>query len=274
MDQRLKRNQVPIEKTWNLIDLFPTRNAFLTELKALLKKANELASIKGKLAVNGPSLLLALENYFDFSARLWRLSTYVSLKQSADSSDPENQADSARVDAASAEIDTTLSFFEDELMNLDEKQLSALEQNASGLKEYRPYFKKLFVLKPYRLHPEAEKTIKALSEVLEAPYTIYARSKLADMQFLPVKDSSGKTIPMSFTLYENSYASTRDTTLRRNAYDSFIKTLDAYKNTFASVYAAEVAKTVAIAKLRGYKTATEYLLQRQLVSEEMYNNQL
>lgn len=274
MDQRLKRNQVLIEKTWNLVDLFPTRDAFLVELKALIEKTSELASAKGKLAASGPSLLLALENYFDFSARLWRLSTYVSLKQSADSSDPENQADSARVDAAYAQIDTTLSFFEDELMNLDEEKLNALMKDAVDLKEYRPYFRRLFALKPYRLHPEAEKTIKALSEVLEAPYTIYARSKLADMQFLPVKDGSGKTVPMSFTLYENSYASTRDATLRRNAYDSFTQTLDAYKNTFASVYAAEVAKTVAIAKLRGYKTATEYLLQRQLVSEEMYNNQL
>lgn len=274
MDQRLQRNQVPTEKTWNLVDLFQTRDDFLAELDDLLKMADQLANEKGKLLTNGPSLFHALEEYFDFSARLWRLSAYVSLKQSADSSDPENQADAARVDAASAQIETTLSFFEDEFMDLDEERLNALERETTELAEYRPYFTKLFALKPYRLHPEAEKTIKALSEVLDAPYTIYARSKLADMQFLPVKDGNGKTLPMSFTLYENSYASTQDTELRRKAYDSFTKTLDAYKNTFASVYAAEVAKTVAIAKLRGYRTATEYLLQRQQVSETMYNHQL
>ncbi|MFC6386917.1 hypothetical protein ACFP7A_09910 [Sporolactobacillus kofuensis] len=274
MDQRLTRNQVPIETTWKLEDIFPSREAFLIELNALTKSAKELALRQGKLFVSASSLLSNLEDYFDFSARLWRLTAYVSLKQAADSSDPENQADAARADAANAQMEATLSFFEDELMDLDDSHLHALIQEVPELEEYQPYFRKLFNKKPFRLHPEAEKTIKALAEVLEAPYTIYSRSKLADMQFESVKDSDGNTVPMSFTLYENSYASTRDTVLRRNAYDSFTKTLDQYKNTFASVYAAEVNKTVAVAKLRGYKTATDYLLQQQQVSETMYDNQL
>jgi len=274
MDQRLLRNQVPIEETWNLADLFPTHQAFQYERDTLLKESDELAKLKGNLATNGPSLLHALNQYFDFSARLWRLSAYVSLKQSADSTDPENQADAARVDALNAQIETTLSFFEDELMDLDDKQWNLLVNEESALQEYQPYFQKLFARKSYRLHPEAERTIKSLSEILEAPYTIYTRSKLADMQFRSVTDGNGTTAPMSFTLYENRYASTRDTELRKNAYESFTQSLDAYKNTFASVYAAEVAKTVAIAKLRGYDSATDYLLQRQLVSETMYNNQL
>ncbi|MCO7125754.1 oligoendopeptidase F [Sporolactobacillus shoreicorticis] len=274
MDHRLSRNQVPIGETWNLTDLFPTRKAFQSERNALLQKSEELAKLKGKLAANGSSLLRALDQYFDFSARLWRLSAYVSLKQSADSTAPENQADAARVDAANAQIDTTLSFFEDELMNLDAGQWAALVDEEAALQAYQPYIQKLFARKSYRLHPEAEKTIKALSEVLEAPYAIYTRSKLADMPFQSVTDGKGVALPMSFTLYENRYASTSDPILRRNAYESFTQSLDAYKNTFASVYAAEVAKTVAIAKLRGYTSATDYLLQRQLVSETMYNNQL
>lgn len=274
MEQRLKREQVPTEQTWNLKDLFPTQEAYVAELNDMNVEVAKIIAQKSSMTNSSKALYQALETYFALKGRLWRLSAYVSLKQSADSSNAENQADAARVDAVITEIETQLSFFEDQLMAVDENKLADFEKATPELKEYAPYFDKLLLRKPHRLHPEAEKTIKAFSEVLDAPYTIYSRSKLADMQFHPVTDSKGRSLPMSFTLYENRYASSRDTTLRRNAYASFTETLATYTNTFAAVYAAEVAKTIALAKLRGYKSATEYMLQEQQVSESMYMNQL
>src|SRR5690625_422072 len=50
--------------------------------------------------------------------------------------------------------------------------------------------------------------------------------------------------------------------------------LKQYKNTFAAVYATEVNKQVTMAKLRGYNSVTDMLLQPQQVTKEMYNNQL
>ncbi len=43
--------------------------------------------------------------------------------------------------------------------------------------------KEIIRSKPHTLHPEVEKTLSALSNVLEAPYQIYNRAKLADMDF-------------------------------------------------------------------------------------------
>src|SRR5690625_6923685 len=79
---------------------------------------------------------------------------------------------------------------------------------------------------------------------------------------------------MSFALYENKYKISPDNDLRRKAFDSFVKTLNQYKNTFAAVYATEVNKQVTMAKLRGYNSVTDMLLQPQQVTKEMYNNQL
>lgn len=274
MSKRPKRSEVAIEKTWDLSALFPDRNAFLSERDGLLKDADGLVKYKGHLSDDAETLYAALEAYFDLAARLSRLESYSFLKQAADSTDPENQSDAARVSSASAVVRAKLSFFKEELLAIDEPVLKRLIDGKAELADYAPYFKKLATFKPYRLHPEAEKTISALSELLDAPYVIYLRSKLADMPFEDVVDGNGNKQPMSFTLYENSYASSRDTVLRRNAYDSFTKTLAAYKNTFAAVYGTEIAKTRALADMRGYKTATEMLLQQQQVTEQMYDNLL
>lgn len=128
--------------------------------------------------------------------------------------------------------------------------------------------------KPYTLAPEIEETLAALSEVHNAPYMIYQRSKAADMQFDPIKNEDNVELPMSAALYEDRYEFTADTNTRRAAYKSFTKTLDQYKNTFAATYATEVTKQVTMAKLRGYKSVTDMLLAPQQVTEEMYHNQL
>src|SRR5699024_10352028 len=65
-----------------------------------------------------------------------------------------------------------------------------------------------------------------------------------------------------------------NTTIRRKTYESFIQTLSRYKNTFAATYQTEVTKQITMAKLRGYSSVTDMLLQDQHVTKEMYENQL
>ncbi|GAY76076.1 oligoendopeptidase F [Sporolactobacillus inulinus] len=110
MEQRLKREQVPTEQTWNLKDLFPTQEAYVAELNDMNVEVAKIIAQKSSMTNSSKALYQALETYFALKGRLWRLSAYVSLKQSADSSNAENQADAARVDAVITEIETQLSF--------------------------------------------------------------------------------------------------------------------------------------------------------------------
>ncbi len=79
---------------------------------------------------------------------------------------------------------------------------------------------------------------------------------------------------MSAALYEDRYEITADTAIRRQAYNSFINTLNQYKNTYAATYATEVTKQVTMSRLRGYDSVTDMLLHSQQVTKEMYRNQL
>src|SRR5699024_3500085 len=72
----------------------------------------------------------------------------------------------------------------------------------------------------------------------------------------------------------DKYEMSANTTIRRKTYESFIQTLSRYKNTFAATYQTEVTKQITMAKLRGYSSVTDMLLQDQHVTKEMYENQL
>lgn len=272
--ERLKRSNVPEEQTWNLHDLFASHTKWEEELTAVQTDVNDITAFKGKLGSNSNTLLNSLNALSEFEKRLIRVATYASLKANTDGTDPENQRDSARIGAAMAQIGAALSFMDSELLTIPEEKLTDFLSEEKGLQIYQKMFSDLLEKKPYTLAPELEETLAALSEVHDAPYMIYERSKASDMEFDPIIDKDGNELPMSFALYEDRYEISPDTFIRRKANESFTKTLKQYQNTYAATYATEVTKQVTLARLRGYDSVTDMLLQPQQVTQEMYHNQL
>ncbi len=271
---RQKRNDVPIEQTWNLEDLFTSPETWESELQSILQDVDKIVTYKGKLKDSSATLLAALKELEAFEERLIQIDTYAFLRISVDGANHETQAETAKCAAAMATIHAKLSFFESELLTIP---ASTIEQYLEKETEFQPYKKMLMDIlekKPYILQPETEETLAALGEVLNAPYMTYERSKASDMEFDPITDNQGNVHPMSEALQEDRYEISADTTLRRNAYDSYIRTLKKYKNTFAATYATEVTKQVKLAEIRGYDSVIDMLLHPQQVTKEMYENQL
>ena len=272
--KRLTRAEVPEEQTWDLTDLFPSQQDWENELSSVQVDIKNITLYKGKLASNAVTLLKALQTIDAFEKRLIKIGTYVSLKLNADGSDPNNQRDAAKVSTALAKMSAELSFVESELLSLSAETIKQFLNEDSDLQTYEKMLTDILEKKPFKLAPEIEKTLAALGEVHEAPYMIYSRSKSADMTFDPIIDQDGNELPMSFALYEDQYEISPDTDLRRKANQSFVKTLQQYKNTYAATYATEVSKQVTMARLRNYDSVTDMLLQPQQVTKEMYQNQL
>ncbi|MFB4167110.1 oligoendopeptidase F [Virgibacillus sp. JSM 102003] len=272
-NKRWTRSEVPAEQTWNLTDLFATEEDWEKELTAIQANVSDVTQYKGRLnnAQNLLNCLTALEN---FEKRLIRIGTYANLRASADGTDPKNQGDMSRVSAVMANLGAKLTFIESELL---EYSTSAIEQfiaNEPELETYRKMLEDIMEKKPFTLAPEIEETLAALGEVHSSPYMIYQRSKSSDLTFEPIENNNGEELPMSFALYEDRYELSPDKDIRRKAYDSFIKTLNQYKNTYAATYATEITKEVTMSRLRSYNSVTEMLLQSQQVTQNMYHNQL
>jgi len=272
MKKRLTRSEVPAHLTWNLDDIFPTNEAWETELAAVVADIPSVAKYKGRLSEGAAVLLECLEAAELLQKRMWRVMAYASLKQSADGTDPANQSAMGRASSMAAQIQAALSFVRSETLSLPDGTLEGyLSQNAE-LRAFERMLRRMLDEKPYMLHPQTEVALASLSEVLSSPSVIYNRSKAADMTFEAILDSEGNSHPMSFALYEETYEKSPDFVLRRNAYASFTKGLKAYQNTYGATWGTEVKKHVVTAKLRGYPSATHMILHAQEVEPEAYHN--
>src|SRR5699024_8687209 len=206
--------------------------------------------------------------------RLIHLSTYATLQVSADGTNPDYQAKAAKVASVFAEIGAQLAFFESELLTISEETIEQFLQEEQQLQTYEKMLADVMEKKPFTLLPEVEETLAALSDVLDAPYMIYERSKASDMEFKSFVDVLGNTLPMSEALYEDKYEMATRSNIRKLSYDRFIETMNQYKNTYAATYATEVQKQVTLSRIRGFDSVIDMLLHEQQVTKEMYENQL
>ncbi|RSK29064.1 oligoendopeptidase F [Bacillus sp. HMF5848] len=274
MSKRLTRQEVPTELTWKLEDLFMSDEAWETELTAIQQDIATVTKYKGTFGEGPQQLLQCLVARDEVAERMIRAYTYANLQNSGDGTDPTYQGNVSQAASMYATISAKLSFIESEILALPDGTVEGYIEAEPGLKQFSKTLKDILANKPYTLTPETEEVLAALGEVHGAPYVIYNRSKLSDMQFDSFKDGKGEVLSNSFALYEDRYEISEDTTVRRNAYESFIKTLQQYKNTFAATYATEVKKQVTLSRLRNYESVTHMLLHPQQVTQDMYNNQL
>lgn len=272
--KRLHRSEVPIQQTWNLQDLFESREVWQAALKENMKAFEALEGYKGQATASASGLydcLCLLENAY---ATFVRLSTYVNLRQSEDATNPINQEDSMTIGSMSASVVSKIAFVSSEVIALDRDQFDGLFADEPKLEAFKLYLEDLYKTKAHKLSAETEEALAGLGEVFGSPYRIYGVSKATDMSFEDCTDSEGNKLPNSFALFETKYEFSMDETLRNTAYQSFNKTLSQYKNTYAATYATEVKKQVAMSKLRKYPNVTEMLLDPQKVSVDMYENQI
>ncbi|KAG2898722.1 hypothetical protein PC117_g22458 [Phytophthora cactorum] len=274
MEKIRTRAEVNQETTWDLRDLFVTDVEWEQELRSLPEAAAQIETFKGRLGEGAEQLLACLDAREALQERIGKTASYARLKQSEDSTNPVNIENSAKAGDILSNLSSSLSFVNSEIVDLPDGTVERYLKELPGLEPYARSLARLIREKAHRLTPETEKVLASLGEVLDSPYRIYLRGKLADMTFDDALDGEDNNRPLSWSFYENNYEMSSDTKLRRSAYAAFSSTLNEYKNTFAEGYATEVKKQVVLSRLRGYDDVTDMLLSPQQVSKEMYNNVL
>lgn len=271
MENRLlSRNEVPEELTWDLRLLYEKEELMYADLEKAETLANEIdQKFRGKLNT-AENINACMTGYQKFIEYYTLVATYAELAVSIDYTDAAANERLGRVETKTALLRAQLSFVESEIIEQSEE---VLRQAIAAGGANALYLKKLLKQKPHALHPEVEKTLAALSKVMNGPYEVYNISKLADMRFDNFA-AGGKTYPLGYSLFEDSYEYTEDTEVRRGAFAAFSKKLKDYENITATAYNLQLQKEKSIAGLRGFDSVFDYLLFDQQVSRELYDRQI
>jgi oligoendopeptidase F len=265
-----KRQELDVSKTWDMTNLFQTEELYQEAFATVEKDIDAFCATFESKLISKEAINDALLTYQDIQGRISRISAYGSLQSSTDSISEDNQMRQGKAMLRFQSISKKMAFFDNELkQSSDELLLEAARLNENN--QY--YLIDIVDNKKHALIPEVEKTLVALSPVLNAAYSNYNRFKLADMKFLDF-DVDGVIYPNSFTLFENEYEHEEKTAVRRRAYETFYQKLAEYQHGFASNYQAHVQKEKILSELRGYPNVFDYLLRDQKVSKDFLDRQI
>ncbi|GGA26608.1 oligoendopeptidase F [Psychrobacillus lasiicapitis] len=271
MVQKLpNREDVKVEETWNLADLFASEEDFTNFLEEIEKDV-QIFSEKYKGSINSPSLVAeALTDYSAIYEKIVPAGTYASLSLSTDQTNTTAQMRANKFSSLSAKISSELSFVTSELVELPDEIMVEATKLAPN---FQLYLDKLLKKKKYQLHPEVEKTLAAYSASFNAPYKLYNTTKMQDISFDNF-EVDGKSYPLSYVSFENDWEAEPDPALRRAAFESFSSKLKEYQHTTAITYDMHVQMEKTTADIRGYNTVFDYLLFNQEVDRTLYNRQI
>lgn len=271
MKKALKeRKDVDQSLTWDLSAIYQTEEQYNSAIQDAERLTEEIErNFKGKL--NSPETINKCLNQFKEAIQVIDLTaTYAHLAVAVDQTNTENQARNMKLANILSSLESRLSFVESEIIEAEE---SVIEQAIEGSKENSHFLLEIKRIKKYALHPEVERVLSALSSTLGAPYTIYNRAKLADMDFGTFQ-VDGTEHPLSFVLFENEWEFENDTKIRRAAFEAFSTKLREYQHTVAATYQTQVQKEKTLSTLKGFDSVIDSLLFPQKVDRDLYNRQI
>jgi oligoendopeptidase F len=266
----LKREDVPVELTWDLTTIFTSDEAWEEEYKAIEALLPELEQYKGKAATGAEGLYETLSFSDSVSERLWRLYVYSSLKHDQDTANGTYQAINGRARSLAAKFGAAASFITPEMMAIDEATLTSYVESYEPLKLYAQQIKEMNLGRPHILTADQEQILAQLGEVVGASGNTFGALNNADLEFPTIKNDEGEDVQITHGSYITFLEST-NRQVREDAFKAVYATYGKFKNTFATTLSGNVKSHNANAKIRKYENARHAAVSNNFIPEKVYD---
>lgn len=265
------RKDIPKEYTWDLESLFESIEAWENEFKNVGKLAEEFPKHKGEFTKSSDSLLEALRDLETVSRSMMNVYTYTSLKLDEDTRLGDSQSISARARTLFVQFSSNTSFFEPELLTLDEETIHRYMEEKPELKLYTQYFDNILRMKDHVLTAREESILAQNGEVASAPSKIFSMLSNADIKFPTIKDENGNDVELTNGNFI-PFMESKNRIVRKNAFENFYSVYEGLKNTFAATLDGDLKKNIFNANIRNYKNTREASLDKNNIPLTVYDN--
>lgn len=269
MSEIVKRADAPVENTWKLEDLFPSRKAWDQEYEEVKQLAKKAAQFQGKLnSAEAIGDCFKLED--ELSLKTERVYVYAHLHHDEDTAEPTYQGLSQKAKKLGVEVSESLSFVTPEILALPDDQLDAFIADPK-LSDYKFTLQEMKREKAHVLGKAEEALLAQVGNLAQAPQTIFGMLNNADLKFPKIKDEHGKEVELTHGSYiqflESPHREVRERAFKA-VYDTYAKN----KNTIASTLSANVNKNIFYSRVRKYPSVLEMSLYGDNIPKEVYTN--
>ena len=265
------RNEIPVEDTWAIEDLYPNDESWEQEMASLEPEQARLAAYAGKLGSAPEVLYEFLYETEMLNVKLSRLGNYAMRRSDVDTRDTTYQAMVGKFMSAAVALDAACSFETPEIMEIPQETLDSFYKQYPLLERYRRYLTNLRRRKAHILSAAEEKLLASVGEVAQAPDNIYGMFADADLTFPDAVDAEGRAHSLSqgtFVALQES----ADRVLRKSAYENLYQSFGKFKNTAAGLLNAQNKQLKFFSDARKYDSVLEASLDSTNVPVQVYTN--
>lgn len=266
-----KRSEVKEEYTWNLSDMYASKEAWENELGEVEKLTAQLEQMEGKVTASAENLFAVLELNAQIGQKLDLAYNYAERLFDEDQKNTEHQAMSQKVYGTAVDCESRTAFVVPEILAAEQETIDGFLKEKPELELYRKQIEEIQRRKAHTLSAEMEKLVAMTGEISQTAEQVYSILGNADLIFPEIEDENGEKVRLShgnFVPFEES----SDRRVRKDAFTQFYSVYKQFANTIAGLYNGQVKQQIFHAKARRYDSTLEAAVDANNVPTKVYHN--
>lgn len=265
------REEVSIENTWDLADLFGSDDLWETKFKETKEMFSKLETFKDTLSEGSKTLFQCLKLSDEISYEVERLYVYANMKLHQDGDNSHYQSFADMSENLIVEFSSVASFIDSEILTIPKEDLEGFLSSNLDLQLYKHYINNLLINKEHILDSKMEQVLAQVGELAQAPETIFAMFNNADLAFPTIEDEDGNHVQITHGRFIQ-FLESSNARVRRDAFKGVYDTYRSNKNMLAATFAANIKQFGFFAKMRNFKSPMHAALSANHVPISVYDN--
>jgi len=266
-----KREDLKVEDTWRLEDIFATDKDWEQEFTKLQTEIPKIESYRGKLGNSAEELVSMFKLQDELSNRLGTLYTYAHMRYDQDTANSFYQAMNQKAESLLTQAGSSMSYIVPEIIAIDTDRLNQFIKENKELAGYKLTLDEITRQKAHVLSEKEESLLALASEPLGTSTQTFGMLNNADMEFPTIENEKGEKVDLTHGRYVG-FLESKDRKVRKAAFEAMYETYGKFKNTFASTLSGNIKKDNFYAKVRNYDSARQSALDNNNIPESVYDN--
>lgn len=259
---------------WNFTDIYPSWDAWAKDFEVIKQEVPKYLEYKGKLSESPEKML----EYFEFTEKnnktINKLYIYVSLQKGTDGKNPVYSSKMQELQALFMQLGMNSGWVSPELAAIPSEKVYKWMETNPKLAVYRHDMESFYRLQSHILPEATQNIITQFGSALDATSRIYSSLSIADIEYPSVKLSTGEELVASPAIVSKVTASYKNQDDRKRISDASRIPYIKAKNTYADIYLGMLQGRWASAKLSGYKSCLDGVLESNNIPKDVYTNLL
>ena len=257
---------------WDLTRIYSSWDKWDDDFNLLKTSILYLNEYRGKLD-KSPETLLEFKKAQNSILKLKdKLFFYVYLSNDLDSRNGISKSKLKELQFLSAEFEKELAWVKQELNNIPQETVFRWMNENNELNSYRYDFIKLYDQQSHVVDSRTQEIKSNYNQVTNSILAIFDALSLSDMNYNKATLSNGEKIVANPSNSSKVYVNEKNQNDRKLVFEALEESYSRFKNTYTEIWIGVAQNVWAEAKIHGYETCLEYVLEPENISTDIYLN--